>query len=150
MDPSVVVAFLAPLVPHLLRGLKSGAGEAAEKLGREVWDQAEHLWQRIRDRISGRPEVPEIVDEIARDPHDQLAQAALARELRNAMAADPSFAAEIEDLWNRLQATGPAQVRQVTASGAGAVAIGGDVDTSHITTHASGTPPSTRGTGDTA
>lgn len=141
MDPSVVVAFLAPLVPHLLAGLKSGAGEAAEKLGREVWDQAEHLWQRITDRMFSRPGVPQIVDEIARDPQDQLAQAALARELRNAMAVDPSFAAEIEGLWSRLQSTGAAEIRQVIASGSGAIAIGGSVAGSHITTNATDEPP---------
>jgi hypothetical protein len=103
MDVSVlakdVVAFLAPFLPYLVKGVKLAGQEAAKKLGERFGEesvaQAKSLWERLRPKVEAKPTAQEAVQEVAAHPEDEDARAALRLQLKKVLEADEELAAEI-------------------------------------------------------
>ena len=129
-----LVSFMAPFLPYLLKGGKLAAKKAFETLGEqfseESWEQAERLWNKLRPRVETKPAAREAAQDVAANPNDTDAQAALRLQLKKLLAEDSALAVEIARLLRQTGATGTV----VTAMGNRSVAIGGDASGSTIIT----------------
>lgn len=129
-----VVAFLAPFLPYLVKGVKLAGQEAAKKLGERVSEEslagAKSLWEKLRPKVEAKPAAQEAAQEVADNPDDADAQAALRLQLRKILSADEGLAVEVGHLWEQIQPRGTT----VVASGERSVAVGGDVSGSVIIT----------------
>jgi len=137
MDPQLpaqLVQFLAPFLPYLLKGVKLAGQEAAKKLGEKAgeqgFEQAKALWEKLRPKVEAKPAALEAATDVAANPKDEEALAALRLQLKKLLAEDESLAQELARL---LPQSGPAG-QTVTASGTRSVAIGGNVSGSVIVT----------------
>ncbi len=124
------VGFLAPFLPYLLKAGEEAAGEAGKKFGAEAWERAKALWAKLRPQVEARPAAQEAAQDVAANPQNEGAQAALRWQLEKLLSADRALAAEVARLWGEAQAAGVT----VTASGDRSVAIGGSVGGSTIIT----------------
>jgi len=131
MDVVALTAFLAPVLSHLLAGTADAAGKAAEKVGASAWDAAVSLWHRLSGSVEERPAAAEAAQDVAADPEDPQAQAALAWQLKKVLSADPELLADVTRLWERTVAAAPGIT--VTASGERSVAVGGNASGSIVT-----------------
>lgn len=134
MDVTMLVkdlaAFLAPFLPYLLKAGEKAAEEAGKKLGEAAWERAKALWGKLRPKVEAKPAALEAAQDLAAQPNDEDAQAALRRQLKKLLAEDDALAAEVARLWGETRA---ARVT-VTARGDRSVAIGGSVSGSTIIT----------------
>lgn len=126
----VVTAFLIPFLPYLLKAGEKAAEEAGKKLGADAWEQAKALWGKLRPKVEAQTAAQEAVEDVARAPTDEDAQAALRLQLKKLLSVDKALAAEVGQLWQEAEAAGVT----VIASGERAVAVGGDVTASTIIT----------------
>ena len=135
MELAALTAFLAPLLSHVMK-LGGRVGEAvAEKVGDETVSFAQRLWDRLRGKVEEKEAAKEAAEDLARDPDDGDLRTALLVQLKKLFAEDAGLAADIGQLWNEARAAGVVQiVTNVTASGAGSVAIGRDASGTTITT----------------
>ncbi len=125
-----LVAFLVPFLPYLLKAGEKAAEEAGEKLGGEAWEQAKALWSKLRPKVEAKPAAHEATQDVAANPQDEDARAALRLQLKKLLAEDDALAKEVARLWSKTQAAGVS----VIASGDRSVAIGGSVSGSTIIT----------------
>jgi hypothetical protein len=141
MEVAALTAFLAPLLPHLLK-IGDRVGEVvAENVGDEVVGFARRLWDRLRGKVEAKEAAREAVEDLAAAPDDEDLRIALKVQLRKLLDEDSELAADVERLWREAQLAGaPQLVNTVTASGAGAVAIGGYATGSTVTTSVQGQP----------
>jgi hypothetical protein len=128
MDVAALAAFLAPSLGFLLNTGKAATERAAEKLGDTAWEHARRLWERLRPAVEGKPAAEEAALDIAAQPDDETARAALAWQLKKLLEADPQLVADVEHLWAEAQRAG------VVAAGARSVAAGGSITGSTIVT----------------
>jgi hypothetical protein len=106
---TAVVAFLSP---YLVEGGKA----AAKKVG-------EALVGAIERRFQGKPAAEETLEDMRSEPEDDDIQAALRVQLKKAMKADETFAAELEGLLEQAEEAAPATY-QAVVHGSGAIAQG--------------------------
>lgn len=139
MDIVALTAFLAPVLPWLLR-VGGRAGElAADKAGEEALGFAERLWAKLRGKVEAKEAAKDAAADVAENPSDEEFRTVLMVQLRKLLAEDPGLAAEVGQIWEEAQAAGaPSIITTVTASGTGSVAIDRDVSSSTITTGGSG------------
>jgi hypothetical protein len=126
-----LVAFLAPFLGPLLRRTEEATAGAIESFGESAWERATALWQRLRGSTEASPTVTEAVEDVAADPDNDRAQAALAWQLEKLLAANPRLGEELTHLWTN---SGGNTITAVTASGERSIAIGGSVSGSHVAT----------------
>lgn len=127
-----IVQVLTPFLPYLLKGGED-IGAAVAKTGEgQAIDLASKLWSRLNPKVQSRPAASEAAADLASEPGDEDAQAALRVQLRKLLLEDPSLARELSGL---LQAAGPVStVTNVSVRGDRSVGIGGDVRGSTIDT----------------
>jgi hypothetical protein len=126
-----LVQVLTPFLPYLVKageGLGTRAAQQAQDAG---WDLANKLWGRLGPKLEARPAAQEAAADLAAQPADEDAQAALRIQLRKLLAEEPDLQQELAAL---LQEAGGAGTTTVTVSGNRAVGIGRDVRGSTIIT----------------
>lgn len=128
MDPGALTAFLAPFLPYLLSAGQELVEEAGRKFGAEAWQQAKHLWAKLRPSVEEHEAAKEAVADAAERPDDPRALASLELQLEKLLVSDAALADEVAQIWRQ----GPAHL--AVASGERSVAITGDVSGSTITT----------------
>jgi hypothetical protein len=122
---SSVLPYLAQALPPLIQAGKD-VTEAVrktlvDKIGKGAADIACKLWSRISGSVHAR----KAAEDVAADPSNAKKQAKLEVRIEDLLKADAAFAAELKQL---LDAAGSNVGGNVaTASGTGAVAVGGDV-----------------------
>jgi hypothetical protein len=126
-----VVALLAPFLPELMKAGQALAERASNELGAEGRELATAVWNRLSQRIDERPAAQEAARDVAANPKDEDMQAAFRVQLRKLLTEDPALLAEVRRTLEEGQKGG---TNTVTASGAGAVAIGRDASGSTIIT----------------
>jgi hypothetical protein len=126
-----VVALLAPFLPELMKAGQALAERASTELEVEGWSLATALWSRLRQKVDERPAAHEAAKDVAAHPEDEDMRAALRVQLRKLLTEDPALLAEVRQALEEGQKGG---TNTVTASGAGAVAIGRDASGSTIVT----------------
>jgi hypothetical protein len=125
MDVAALTAFLAPFLPALLKPVQEAAGQAAERFGAAAWEQAKAIWDRLRGKVDSKPSAREAAEDIANAPESAGARASFQWQLEKLLTEDPTFARELDELWERAKRSAGVRVT-VTASGERSVAIGGD------------------------
>jgi hypothetical protein len=127
MDPvslaGTLTAFLAPLLPYLLKGGEKAAEEVGKKFGGVVWDKATALWARLRPKLEARPGARQMLQEVAKNFDNADARAALRFQLKNFLAENSDLAREISQMIDEAQRSGVIAI----ASGAHSRAAGRDI-----------------------
>lgn len=129
MEIAALTAFLAPMLPYLVRAGQSAAEEAGRVIGEQAWSHGQALWQRLRPRVEEKAAAKEAVADVVQQPDDEEARIVLKRQLEKLLAEDDELAADVERLWADARAA-----NVVTASGERSVAVGGSVRDSIIIT----------------
>lgn len=131
VDPEAIrqaTAFLAPLLPYVMKAGSSAAEATAEaagkKVGGEVAALGRRMWARIRPAAESKPgalaRLEELANEIEGSPDepDPDTVAALRRELGRLLADAPDARAAVLDMWQEAKAAG------ITAATDGGVSVG--------------------------
>jgi hypothetical protein len=125
-----LTAFLAPLLPYLLRAGEKAAEEAGSRLGEAAWERAKALWARLRPKVEAKPAAQEAAQGVAANPQDPDALGALRYQLRKLLEEDATLREDLARLWQEARSAGVA----VTALDDRSVAVGGGVSGSVIVT----------------
>ncbi len=122
---SGLTAQLVPFVPYLVQGGKTVGEEALKKFGEGVggatWERVKCIWGKLWPRWQEKPAAQEAVADVAKDPKDEDAQAALRLQIKKTLAEDASLVAELTRLLAEL---GPRISYQAKVTGDGAAAQG--------------------------
>lgn len=137
MDVVALTAFLAPLLPYLARIGKRAGEQVADALGDEVIGFGQRIWDRLRGPVERDEAATEAVEAVAQHPDDEDFRTVLKVQLRKLLEGDPDLAGDVSRIWDEAVAAGaPTIVTNVTASGSGSIAVGGDVSGSTFVTGA--------------
>lgn len=102
MDISAIAATvtgcLAPALPYLAKASEQGTETMGEKLGSGTWETAKALWRLLNPIIEANPVMAAAVRDMADEPDDTEAQAALRFQLKKLLAADEQLAAALQQL----------------------------------------------------
>jgi hypothetical protein len=128
VDVTALGALLAPALPYLLRAGEHVAAEASDALGRQTWEHAKRLWDKLGGAFGARAAAQEAAEDAAAAPDDAETRVVLVHQLRKLLDADPGLAREVEGLLADARQAG------VIASGERSVAIGRDATDTVIVT----------------
>lgn len=97
MDITWLVNLLAPYLPFLLGLGKKAAEKGSEKLGEKG---AEEIWNKLSPRVKAKPAAMEAAEDVAKNPDDADAVAALRNQLKKILEApeNATLAAEISKI----------------------------------------------------
>lgn len=126
-----LVTFLSPFLPYLLKAGEKAIEKVGEKFGEAAWEKAQALWDKLHPKIEAKPAAQEAAADVAQNPQDEDAQAALRLQLKKLLAEDTALAEEVARL---LAGVDAGRGNTVIASGNRSVAIGGSVSGSTIIT----------------
>ncbi|HEV7662866.1 MAG TPA: hypothetical protein VGQ62_04970 [Chloroflexota bacterium] len=122
-----LVQILTPFLPYLAR-----AGEAvAPQVEAHGWEFAQQVWARLNPSVQGKPAAQEAVADLAAQPADEDAQAALRVQLKKLLAEDAELQHSLSTLLSEAHAAGTVNV---DVSGNRSVGVGRDVRGSTIIT----------------
>jgi putative NADH-flavin reductase len=98
MDINQIVAFLAPLLPYLVKGGielgKAAAGKLGEKITEDSWEGLKKLGGKIRKKAEKKPSAQEAIADLDASPKDEDAQAAVRQQLKKLLAENHELALE--------------------------------------------------------
>jgi len=123
---------IAPFLPFLLGAGQKIEEEAGKELGAEAWDNAQALWGTLQPKVEAKPAAQEAALDVANDPQDDDAQAALRLQLKKLLVEDPNLAENVDRLWQQAAMLQPPG--SVSVSGNRNVVVGGAVKRSKINT----------------
>lgn len=119
-----LTTYLSPFLPYLVDAGKQAAEAAGKEIAAEALAKAKTLWGKLAAAVRRRPAAAEAAADVARNPDDDDARAALRVQLRKILGDDEELARTIARLLaetgHRAQVVGGGAVAQ----GAGAVAGG--------------------------
>lgn len=104
MDIAVLVNFLAPCLPFLMGLGQKAVDKAAEKLGEKgteaLLPQGKKIWDKLRPKVEVKESALEAATDVAKNPDDDDAIAALRQQLKKILEApeNANLAKEITDL----------------------------------------------------
>jgi len=127
-----IVQILTPFLPYLIKVGEGLGTEAAHQMQDKGWDLASRVWGRLGAQVDARPSAKEAAADLATQPTDEDARAALRVQIRKLLTDEPGLQHELEALLKEAQGSGATTT--VTASGERSVAIGRDVQGSTIIT----------------
>lgn len=128
MDFAALTTYLMPFLPYLIKAGDAFGKEAATKFGAGMWANVQAIWDRLADRIAGKPAAEEAVNDAATHPDDPRVQAALELQLEKLLEGDPELLEAINRLW-----TGASAGTTVMAQGNRSMAAGTIKDSTLIT-----------------
>jgi hypothetical protein len=127
-----LVQVLTPFLPYLVKAGEGLGGRAAHEIEDKGWDLASKLWSRLGAKVDAKPAAQEAAADLATQPEDEDAQAALRIQLKKLLAEDPSLHQEIEAMLAEAHTSGGTVTVSVT--GTRNVGVGRDVRNSTIIT----------------
>ena len=117
---STLTGLLAPALPYLVKFGEQAGTEASKKIGLDAWEQAKTLWDRLRPRFEKKLAAQEAANDVADDPSNEDAQAALRQQLKKLLVEDSDFALELAKvLASRTTPSGIAIDSSVNVQGGG-------------------------------
>ncbi len=117
-----LATFLAPFLPSLAAAGRDLTEEAARSLGSQAGSWAASIWRRLRPAMEAHPAAIEAASDVARAPADELAQAALAQQIKKLLTNDEHLAEELQRMVAEAKGAGVT----VIVSGDRSVGIGGN------------------------
>lgn len=113
MDIALLVSFLTPCLPFLVKLGDKAAEKAGEKLGEDTWGKAKAIWAKLQPKVEAKEAAKEAVADVATNPEDADSQAALRKQLAKILEGDGNLMVEISQLLAEATATaGAVQIRQ--------------------------------------
>lgn len=109
---SAVTEMLLPLLPRLQRIGQEIGGRALNDIGKSAEGKAGALWERMWCQIEGRPAARDAAEDIAANPADGDALAALRLQIKKLLTEDPELAAELFKLVAIKESTVPIEIHQ--------------------------------------
>jgi hypothetical protein len=107
----IVTSLLAPAIPYLIKGGEQAWGEASKKIGADTWGLAKTIWMKVVSSSKSKPngeekttEVIKAATEVANNPSDEDAQAALRLQIKKLLTDYPELGLEIEKELNEAKA----------------------------------------------
>jgi hypothetical protein len=131
---SSLTTALVPLLPYLLKAGEKAAEETGKTVAGQSWEWARSLWTKLKPKVEAEPAALVAAQDVAQSPGDEDLQVVLRVQLKKLLTEDQSLAEEVSRLLDQGRAAGI----NVTASGDGSVAIGGNVQGSTINTSVQG------------
>jgi hypothetical protein len=124
MEP-ITAAWVVGLLAVHAKSLVGPAIETAAKEGGEfLAGRVKALVAAVRAHFRDDPAATDALDRLDQAPDDARRQGAVEERVEEALAADPSFVAALQQLADEIRAAGP---QSVTVQDAGAVAVNGNV-----------------------
>ncbi len=93
--------FLAPFMPYLVTAGQAVAGD----IGNAAWEQAQKIWSKLHPKVVAKPAALEAAQDVAAQPDNPDARAALRQQLAKLLADDPALVSELQALLTQAQAT---------------------------------------------
>lgn len=113
MDIALLVSFLTPCLPFLLKLGDKAAEKAAEKVGEDTWGKAKAIWAKLHPKVEIKEAAKEAAEDVAANPEDADSQAALRRQLTKILESDPALEAVIAQILEEAETTtGNTQIKQ--------------------------------------
>ena len=103
---AVLVTFLAPLLPYLLKKGEDVADRAIDVVGAAAWDRAKVIWSRLHPKVDTDEGARQAAEAVASDPQDEAAKGALQFQLRTLLNGDPALADELGRLLESAKSDG--------------------------------------------
>lgn len=107
-----VTSLLIPAIPYLLKGGEQAWSEASKKIGTDTWEWTKTIWMKLvsrsKSKTNGEESATEIVKaatEVANNPSDEDAQAALRLQIRKLLADDAELSSEITKVLEEAKAS---------------------------------------------
>ena len=99
---ALLISFVTPFLPHLLKlgqPVAEAAGkELGEKVGEGSWVKATQVWGVLWPRVKEKPLVQGAVTAIAKDTQDEDAKAILTQQLEKVFTVDSTLAQTLESI----------------------------------------------------
>jgi hypothetical protein len=126
------ISVLGPALPYLIDAGHGAAKTIGEKTAEAVSDSVGQLWAWLQAKAHiSQPGLLDAARELATNPESESARAELTEQTRLLLQARPELLQELEGKLSSVTV----QHNAVNAAGPGAVAIGGSVTGSTITTN---------------
>jgi len=98
MDIALLLSFLAPCLPYLLKLGDKTAGKAAEKVGEKSVEIVGKIWTKLHPKVEAKEAAKEAAEDVAKDPENPAFQTVLQVQLEKILTQNPDLAAEIAQL----------------------------------------------------
>jgi endonuclease/exonuclease/phosphatase family metal-dependent hydrolase len=89
---------VALIAPHA--GILAGADGKVATAPSAPYEAAAAIWAKIKPKMKGRQSIKEAISDLAEDPMDEDARAALRLQLKKLLQHDETLSGEIETLWD--------------------------------------------------
>ncbi|MEL6130397.1 MAG: hypothetical protein AAFU84_19055 [Cyanobacteria bacterium J06633_23] len=124
MDIALLVKLLAPCLPFLMGLGNKAIDAAAEKVGEQSAEKAGKIWSKLWPKVQAKEAAKKAAEDVANEPEDEDSLAALRKQLKKLLEADPDLQADVASLLKEAQAdTGGTWIQQ-TVTGDGNQVIG--------------------------
>jgi hypothetical protein len=131
IDIPLLVKFLAPCLPFLLNVGDRATEDTSQKLDEDIWRKGTVIWSKLQPKIEAKLATLEAAWDVANDPEDEDARAALRLQLKKLLNSDSTLAREIARLFEPEKQT--RGISNIIASGERAVALGDNANSNIIT-----------------
>lgn len=137
VDIIALTKLLTPFLPYLLKLGDKAAEATAQKLGVDAWEKAKVIWTKLRPQVQVKPATQEAVEDVAKSPNDEDAQAALRQQLKKLLKENPNLESEIASLLKEAEQTesGRSIIQNVSHVKYAATSALGNANISNITEH---------------
>lgn len=99
---ALVISFVSPFIPYLLKAGKPVAEEAGKKLGEKIgedsWAKVKQIWTKLLPKLSEKPLAKGAVDAIELDPKDKEAKEVLLKQIEKLLQSDKFLAQELQGI----------------------------------------------------
>ncbi|NEO50455.1 MAG: hypothetical protein F6K55_42765 [Moorea sp. SIO4A3] len=119
MDSALLVKFLAPCLPFLLKAGNKVVEGALQTLGEDVWRKATAVWGKLQPKLEAKPLAKGAVEELANSPDDPDALDVLQKQLKKLLEQEPELAKDLAELLGK-------KTEEITEK-PGAINAGGNV-----------------------
>lgn len=106
MNISLLVAFLSPFLPYLLKlghhsaeqAVAVASAKVGEKSGEAAWNKAKAIWGKLQPKIESKEAASEAVRDVAHNPANEDMQASLRVQLTKLLEQDEALSRAIEEI----------------------------------------------------
>lgn len=102
---ALLVSFLSPFLPHLLKLSKPVAEETGKALGKKLgegtWETAKQAWGKLAPKVTEKPLAKGAAEALAENGQDDEAQEIWLSQLKKVLAANPELAEELKGLLDK-------------------------------------------------
>lgn len=96
---TTAIKFLVPYFEEAAKGFaKEAGGELGKTSSSALAEHGTHLFDTLKAKFQGKPAAETALVDLSKEPKDEDNQAAVRKEIKKAIEADPDFAIELQKL----------------------------------------------------